>query len=94
MASDGRISNIFEINLINKTNKDYQVTLELNEPEGEIETVVRTIKLGKENSIKERFIVEMPLSKIENGKKILHIKVLGNGKLIQTVKTKFIGPFL
>jgi len=94
LANDGRISNIFEINLINKTNKDYTVTLQLDEPEAEIETVVKEIKLKKENYIKERFIVEIPLSKIEKGKKILHIKVIGNGKLIKTVKTKFIGPFL
>ena len=94
LASDGRISNIFEINLINKTNKDYSVTLQVDEQEAEVETVVKEIKLKKENYIKERFIVEIPLTKIENGKKILHIKVFGNGKLIKTVKTKFIGPFL
>ena len=94
LASDGRITNIFEINLINKTNKAYNVQLQLDEPEGEIKTVVKSIELKKENYIKERFIVEIPLSKIENGKKILHIRVIGNGRLIQTVKTKFIGPFL
>lgn len=94
LTSDGRISNIFEINLVNKTNKDYTVRLEVDEPEAQIETVVKEIKLKKEKYLKERFIVEIPLVKIENGMKILHIRVMGNGKLIKRVKTKFIGPFL
>jgi hypothetical protein len=94
MTNDGRVSNIFEINLTNKTNQDYIVRLELDDPEGEIETVVHRMKLKKEFYLKERFIIKMPLSKIKDGKMILHVKVIGNGKVIETVKTKFIGPLL
>lgn len=94
MTNDGRVSNIFEINLTNKTNQDYVVRLELDDPDGEIETVVHSMKLKKEFLLKERFIIKMPLSKIKDGKMILHVKVIGNGKVIETVKTKFIGPLL
>jgi hypothetical protein len=50
--------------------------------------------LKKEGALKERFIVKLPLNEIEDGKKILHIQVLGNGKEIDVVKTKFLGPSL
>ena len=94
MVGNGMVSNIFEINLINKTQKDYNVTLELEGKVGEIQTVVKTLKLSKEGALKERFIVKIPLRKIDNGKEIIFIRVLGNGKEIQRVKTKFIGPLL
>lgn len=94
MTNDGKVSNIFEINLINKTKYNYDVTLELEGEIGTIETVVDTLKLKKENQLKERFIIKLPYSSIENGKRILFVRVIGNGKEIQRVKTKFIGPSL
>jgi cytochrome c oxidase accessory protein FixG len=94
MTADGRVSNIFEIDLTNKTNKDYWVHLQLEENIGEIEMVVKHMELKRESFLKERFIIKLPLSKIENGKRILHVKVIGNNKEIETVKTKFIGPSL
>jgi cytochrome c oxidase accessory protein FixG len=94
MVGDGQVSNIFEINLINKTQTNYKVELKIDGKIGEIETVVKELKLQKEGSLKERFIVKVPYGKIDNGKEIITIVVLGNGKEIQRVKTKFIGPLL
>ncbi|TNF49880.1 MAG: cytochrome c oxidase accessory protein CcoG [Bacteroidetes bacterium] len=93
MGQDGLVSNIYEINLTNKTQSDYVVTLQLEE-NGEIESVVKKMLLKKEDVLKERFIVKLPMSEIDNGKKIIHIKILGNGKEIQHISTKFIGPLL
>ena len=94
MTDDGRVSNIFEINLINKTQMNYSVKLKIGSGEGEIETVVKKMILKKEGALKERFIVKLPLNEIDNGKKILHIQIIGNGKEIDVVKTKFLGPSL
>jgi cytochrome c oxidase accessory protein FixG len=94
MVGNGMVSNIYEINLINKTQSDYDVKLKLEGSVGFIQTVVKKLTLKKEGSLKERFIVEIPLKDIENGKRIIYIRVLGNGKEIQRVKTKFIGPLL
>jgi hypothetical protein len=94
MTSDGKVSNIFEINLINKTKYNFNVSLELEGNVGKIETVVHRLVLKEQNQLKERFIVKLPYSAIENGKRILYIKIIGNGKEIERVKTKFIGPSL
>lgn len=94
ITDDGVVSNIFEINMLNKTKYNYDVKLELEGVEGTIETVVKKIKLKREAQLKERFIVKIPYTSIEDGKSIIYVKVLGNGKEIQTVKTKFIGPNL
>jgi cytochrome c oxidase accessory protein FixG len=90
----GVLSNIFEINLTNKTNKDYKITLEVDNPKAEIEMVVKDLTLEKESLLKERFIVKMPYSEMDNGMKKITIRVLGNGKVIEETTTKFIGPML
>lgn len=94
LTNDGKVSNIFEINLTNKTSKNYVVTLKLDDPDGEIEMVVDKFKLKKEFYLKERFIIKLPMDKIDHGKTILHVQIIGNGEVIETVKTKFIGPML
>jgi len=40
------------------------------------------------------WVIKMPMSEIHNGKEILTVVVYGNGKEIQRIKTKFIGPLL
>jgi cytochrome c oxidase accessory protein FixG len=94
IANDGMVSNSFEINLTNKTSYNYDVKLELEGVDGKIITVVKRMYLKKEGQLKERFRIELPFGSLEKGKKILYIRVLGNGKEIQRVKTKFIGPMI
>jgi cytochrome c oxidase accessory protein FixG len=94
ISEEGVVSNIYEINMINKTKYNFNVTLKLEDGIGKIETVVKQLKLKKEDQLKERFIIKIPFSEIENGKKILYVKVYGNGKEIDRIKTKFIGPTL
>jgi cytochrome c oxidase accessory protein FixG len=94
VLEDGRVSNIFEISLTNKTRNNYQIKLEMDNPNGEIKLVVDDAKLKKEGYLKERFIVKMPMGELSNGKKEIKVKVLGNGKVIKTVKAKVIGPMI
>jgi cytochrome c oxidase accessory protein FixG len=88
------ISNIFEINLANKTRNNYTINLKLEDKKGKIELVVQDLQLKKEAHLKDRFVVKYPFSSMENGKKIIKVIVLGNGKEIQRVKVKFIGPLM
>jgi cytochrome c oxidase accessory protein FixG len=94
IAGDGNVSNIFEIDLANKTRENYTVSLELEGRVGNIETAVHSLKLNAQSELKERFIIEIPFEKLKKGKKILYIRVKGNGKEIERVKVKFIGPKL
>lgn len=92
---DGTLSNIYEINLTNKTQKTYKISLELDdEPNGKIEMVVKDLTLKKESQLKERFIVKLPYNEMTDGKKKIKIKVIGNGEVIEETTTRFIGPML
>ena len=95
IMQDGNVSNLFQISLTNKTQKDYKITLQIVGGEGEIKlSSKKYLNLKKEQHIKERFIIKLPLDKLNNGEKELHIKILGNGEEIESVKTTFIGPLL
>ena len=94
ILEDGMVNNIFEINLTNKTRTDYKIDLELDNVDGDIKMVVTDPVLKKQGYLKERFIVKLPMSELDNGKKVLYVNVKGNGKEIKRVKAKFIGPLL
>lgn len=91
ITQDGDVSNIFEIYIINKTRKEYDISLKLEGDHGEIETAVKKMHLLPEKELKERFIVKIPYKKVTDIE-VIYIDVYGNGKKIQRVKTKFLGP--
>lgn len=93
VTSDGNISNIFEIYLLNKTRKGYAIELQMEGVDGKIQTATNKLHLKPEQELKERFVVKVPFTNVQE-KKIIYINVYGNGKRIQRVKTKFIGPTL
>ena len=94
MAEKGMITNIFEINLMNKTKTNFKIKLALEDKRGEIKLVTKKVVLKAESHLKERFIVKLPMKIIENGKKVIYVHVMGNNKSIKRVKAKFIGPLL
>ncbi|MDX1652556.1 MAG: cytochrome c oxidase accessory protein CcoG [Brumimicrobium sp.] len=90
----GMISNIYEINLINKTKKEYEIDLQLQDSKGEITLVKQPLVLDPEESITERFIIKLPVQELENRQKKLKIEIIGNGETILQENTRFIGPML
>jgi cytochrome c oxidase accessory protein FixG len=91
---DGRLSNIYEINLINKTKETFEITLELDGVEGEIELAQKSLILGPEEGKIERFIIKLDRKELTRGQRRMHIIVNGNGEQILRKKTSFVGPLL
>lgn len=91
---DGRISNIYEIDLSNKTKKVYTIELRILDGKGEIEAVVKEMTLLPEKHMRERFLIRMDPDEIKKGKNELYIGVFGNGELITKARTTFVGPLL
>lgn len=94
-VKDGNVTNIFEINLTNKTSIEYRIKLKLAEGEkGEIEQVVKELILKGESHLKERFILTLPMTELKQGRSIVDIEVYGNDQLIEKTEAKVIGPLL
>lgn len=92
ITEDEKISNTFEIDLSNKTKKDFNIRLEAEYKNAEIRVAVPQFILKKEEHLKERFLIVMPYGDLEKGERDFYIIVKGNGNEIDRVKVKFIGP--
>lgn len=93
-TEDGKVSNIFELNLTNKTKNDYKIQLIVDDTDVVIEVARKNLTLRAEEHLKERFVVKVPYEKISNGKKMVTIRILGNGREIEKQEIKFIGPMM
>lgn len=90
----GKLSNLFEAKILNKTNKEIPVELKVEGMSGEIKLVGGQQFLLKKEAINDyNFFVEIPRSEIRERSSNITIGVYSEGQKIQSVKTKFLGPF-
>ncbi len=86
--------NIYDVTLINKTTKDFVVTLKLLEEKGRIDVVRNQIDLKEQSEVKGKFVVTMDKGDIKHGKNKITIGIYGDGELIEKRTTIFMGPLL
>jgi cytochrome c oxidase accessory protein FixG len=89
---DGRIANIYNAKLANKTHKDIPLTLKLADIRGEIEIVGGAIQVEKEGYRNATFIVKVIPKEIQQRKTPVRIEVYQGSQKIRTISTTFIGP--
>lgn len=86
---DGTISNLYNAELINKTNKDIPFTFKsLNEADS-INFIQTEKVLPKEGTVHLTFFLIKKLTTIQNYKSEVKFKVLSNNSVISTAKTSF-----
>jgi cytochrome c oxidase accessory protein FixG len=90
----GKISNLFEAKIINKSVEDMPVTLKLEDMDGEIKLIgTNQIMLKKESLNEYTFFLQIPQKEITHRSTKIKIGVYKGDDKIQTIKTKFLGPF-
>ncbi|WP_020527386.1 cytochrome c oxidase accessory protein CcoG [Flexithrix dorotheae] len=89
---DNKISNLYNIKMINKTNRDIPVELKLIESKGEIKLIGNNITLEKQGKAEQALFLIFNKDDITKTKTQVEIGVYSNGELIETVSTNFLGP--
>ncbi len=90
---EGQVTNIFELNLVNKTARPYLVELKFDgDTDASVEQVVEKMMLPAEGKLKDRFIVRIPLTEFHSGKVVRELSIYGNGVKLDNEKIKIIGP--
>ncbi|MEO8413174.1 MAG: cytochrome c oxidase accessory protein CcoG [Ginsengibacter sp.] len=90
---DGRISNLYNLKLANKTHKDIPFSLKLENIKGEIELVgSSSLLVKKEDYSHLQFFIKLNRSDIKGWKTELEIGMYENNKKIKTITANFIGP--
>ena len=88
------MSNIYDVTLINKTTKNFIMTLKLLEGNGKNDVVKNEIELKEQSEVKGTFVITMDKDMIKHGKNNITIGIYGDGELIEKHTTVFMGPLL
>ncbi len=90
---DGRISNLYNLKLANKTHKDIPVFLKLENMPGEISLIKQEQPIiKKEDYTNIQFFVKLDRQHVKGWKTELIIGLYDSTEKIKTIKAKFIGP--
>ncbi len=90
----GEINNLYNIEFVNKSFEAKELTLEIIQPKNAAIDLIGDPKivLPAEQLVKRILIIEMPASQITSAKSTITIQVKEGEKILETIKTKFIGP--
>ena len=89
---DGRISNLYNIKLVNKTRKEIPVTMRLENMKGEITVVQKDMVVPKESYFQTSFFVKIERQLVLKRKTPIVLGVYQGDKKIETINTTFLGP--
>lgn len=90
---NGLISNLYDLNIVNKTFKETPVKIKLLQPaEGELKLIGNDIVLKPQQIIEAKFLVLLDKTNLHKMNTPIEIGVYDGDKLIKKVKTSFLGP--
>jgi hypothetical protein len=89
---DGRLSNLYNIKLANKTRKNIPLTLKLENIKGEISIIGNNLTVPRDSYYQTPFFVKINRSEIIRRKTPIVIGVYDGKKRIKTTETTFLGP--
>jgi len=92
-TAEGHISNIYTLRVVNKTGHDIPVQLKFLKGQGKIMVLgASELVVLKETSTQTSVLIEMEKEQLKEAATPLEIGVYSKGKLLETVKTVFVGP--
>ena len=92
MRDDGTVSNLYTLELMNKSGKDVKFDLEGVDESVKVQMVNNIHDLKKEGSATLSFFLLMDKGKIQSYKQNVKVNIVSDGKVMKTLKTTFIAP--
>lgn len=86
-----KLSNLYDVKIINKTFNTLPATLELKNMNGEVKIVAGDINTQPQGVSEGKFFVIIPKENIKTLNTPIEIAVKANGKIIDVIKTSFLG---
>ncbi|RFZ85320.1 cytochrome c oxidase accessory protein CcoG [Mucilaginibacter terrenus] len=88
----GYISNIYNAEIINKSNQPKRIIIKPTDPAVKIKYIQAPAVIEKGSSLKVVFFVMMPAAAIQSPKTTVTLQLLTGNKVLETKSTSFIGP--
>ena len=89
---DGRISNLYNIKIVNKTNNDLPVNLKLLSHRGEIKIIGSDPVVKKQTVGEAVFFIILDKSVITGSKMEMDIGIISGGRQLDQTRATFVGP--
>jgi len=90
---NGKVSNVYDLNIVNKTFNETPVQIKLEQPaDGELKLVGKDIFLKSQEIVETKFLVLLDKENLKKMNTPIEIGVYDGNKLIKKVKTSFLGP--
>ncbi|HAW51283.1 MAG TPA: cytochrome c oxidase accessory protein CcoG, partial [Flavobacteriales bacterium] len=90
---NNQISNLYNLKIINKTNKEIEMQLKLLNMKGEIIMIGSSeLKLEPQGVIESVLFLQLNADDLKSMKTEIEVGVYSNNELIETVETNFMGP--
>jgi cytochrome c oxidase accessory protein FixG len=89
---DNKVSNLYDLNIVNKTFAEVPVKLKLENLEGELKLIGKDLVLEPQGIVDAKFLVLIPKTEIDRMNIPLEIGVYSGDKLLSKVKTSFLAP--
>lgn len=91
-VDDTYISNLYNYQIINKTNKSFPIEFKLISEDGKIRPVGEIPNTVPEQMVEGAFFIDINKELLSGAKNRIVIEVYSDGKLLDKVKTNFMGP--
>ncbi len=85
-----KVSNIYDLKIINKSFDILPAALTLQNQEGEIKIIGNDLKVEPQGVTEAKFLVILPKEKIKQLKTTFKIAVVSNGKILDVINTAFL----
>ena len=89
---DATYSNIYDIAVVNKTNTDAPIRIEVLEGNAEVQMIGDKLNVEARGEHTGKFMILMKKDQMKRGKNELKLGIYNNDKLEETISTTFIGP--
>jgi hypothetical protein len=86
------VSNLYDLNMVNKTFNEIPVTLKLENLEGELKIVGKDIVMEPQGNIDSKFLILLPKNELSKMSTPIDIGIYNGDKLIKKVSTSFLAP--
>jgi len=88
---DNKISNIYDLKIVNKTFDHLPAQLELQNINGEVKLIGKELYVEPQGVTEAKFLVILPKKELKGMKTPLQIAVKSNDKVLDVIQTSFLG---
>ncbi len=90
--TDGTVSNVYNIKVVNKTHEEMPLEIRLISPEGRIQMAGNSMTVKDQDKFESTFLLFVPENVLKSDKTEVEFGIFKGNDLLETCKVTFVGP--